>query len=102
MTARYIGDKNEKTSNRSSYIGGMRNMPYPHLADALITVVSDNTEEETLRIRCAEVLGWFVRAHNRGMIVEKLQSYLDNNIDVPEAVRDEIVKTNNRLKAYMR
>lgn len=102
MTARYIGDKNEKTSNRSSYIGGMRNMPYPHLADALITVVSDNTEEETLRIRCAEVLGWFVRAHNRGMIVEKLQSYLDNNVDVPEAVRDEIVKTNNRLKAYMR
>lgn len=102
MTAKYIADKEQKTSNRASYIGGMRNMPYPHLAEALINVVLDNSEEDKLRVRCAEVLGWFVRAHNRGMIVERLQSCLDNGADMPDVVRDEIIKTNNRLKAYMR
>jgi hypothetical protein len=36
------------------------------------------------------------------MIVEKLQSYLDSGAEMPAAVRNEVVKTNGRLKAYMR
>jgi hypothetical protein len=102
MTAKYIGDKSQQTSNRYSYIGGMRNMPYAHLADALIDVTKDSDEEEKLRVRCAEVLGWYVRAYNRSKIVENLESYLNSGAKMPDAVRDEIIKTNNRLKAYMR
>ena len=77
-------------------------MPYAHLADALIDVTKDSAEEEKLRVRCAEVLGWYVRAYNRSMIVENLESYLKSGAEMPDAVRDEIIKTNNRLKAYMR
>lgn len=102
MTEKLIKDKTQKTANRMSYINGMRNCPYPLLAEGLVTIVTDSEEEEVLRVKCAEVLGWYVRAHNRGMIVEKLQAYLDSNVEMPEAVRNEIVKTNGRLKAYMR
>ena len=97
-----IEDKTRSTSSRLSYINGMRNCPYPLLAESLIAVVVDSQEDEVLRVKCAEVLGWYVRAHNRGMIVEKLQAYLDSDAVMPAAVRNEIVKTNGRLKAYMR
>ena len=97
-----IEDKTRSTSSRLSYINGMRNCPYPLLAESLIAVAVDSQEDEVLRVKCAEVLGWYVRAHNRGMIVEKLQAYLDSGAEMPAAVRNEIVKTNGRLKAYMR
>lgn len=102
MTRKCIEDKTMSTSNRISYINGMRNCPYPLLAEGLVSVITDGQEDETLRVKCAEVLGWFVRANNRDMIVEKLQSYLDSGAEMPAAVRNEVVKTNGRLKAYMR
>ena len=97
-----IEDKSLKTSSRLTYVNGMRNCPYPLLAESLITVVTDSQEDEVLRVKCAEVLGWYVRAHNRGMIVEKFEDYLESGVEMPAAVRNEIVKTNGRLKAYMR
>ena len=100
MSEEYIKDKSAQ--RRGSMIGGMRNMPYPMLADALIGLIKDNEEKEALRVRCAEVLGWYVRANNRAEIVEKLQSYLDSGVEIPDAVKNEVVKTNGRLKAYMR
>ena len=100
MSEEYIKDKSAQ--RRGSMIGGMRNMPYPMLADALIGLIKDNEEQEALRVRCAEVLGWYVRANNRAEIVEKLQSYLDSGVEIPDAVKNEVVKTNGRLKAYMR
>lgn len=102
MTQKCIEDKSMKASNRISYINGMRNCPYPLLAKGLVSIITDAQEDETLRVKCAEVLGWFVRAHNRGMIVEKLQSYLESGAEMPAAVRNEVIKTNGRLKAYMR
>jgi len=102
MTEDYIKNKEEKPGRRSSYISGMRNCPYPLLADGLIDIVTDGAEHEKLRVKCAEVLGWYVRAHNRGDIVNKLQAFLDSGAEIPAAVRDEVVKTNGRLKAYMR
>ena len=101
-TKEYIYDKDSKPGRRAMFIGGMRNMPYPQLAEGLVGIVTDNAEDEKLRVKCAEVLGWFVRAYNRGMIVEKLNAYLESGAEMPEAVRDEIVKTNGRLEVYMR
>lgn len=101
-SAKYIQNKSLEAKWRNSYIGGMRNLPYPELADGLIGIVSDNDEDDALRIKCAEVLGWYVRAYNREMIVEKLQAYLDSGKEMPADLREEIVKTNGRLKAYMR
>ena len=102
MTLKYIRTKDESPKWRASYIGGMRNMPYAHLGEDLVNIVTDNNEDEKLRVKAAEVLGWYVRAHNRGILVEKLQNCLNTDAQMPEAVRNEIIKTNNRLKAYMR
>ena len=94
--------KDKTLKKRGSMLGGMRNMPYPMLADGLINLIKDTEEEETLRVRCAEILGWYVRAYNRAEIVEKLQTYLDSDVEIPAAVRNEVIKTKGRLKAYMR
>ena len=102
MTQEDLKDKSKSPERRGAYVGGMRNMPYAHMAEDLLNIVTDNNEDEKLRTKCAEVLGWYVRAHNRGMIVEKLQGFLESSQKAPEKVENEIVKTINRLKAYMR
>ncbi len=85
---------------RGLYISSMRNNPYPHLAEKCIGVVTNGEEPEELRQEVAEVLGWFVYAHNRKMIADTLREYIDSGADIPENVRREIVKTVNRLDDY--
>lgn len=87
---------------RGLYIASMRNNPYPHLAEKCLEVVTDGSEDEDLRVEVAEVLGWYVYAHNRAMIVEELCGYLESGQDIPGPVKEEIVKTVGRLEDYLR
>ena len=87
---------------RSLYISSMRNNPYPHLADACIDAVKDDSETTELRTQIAEVLGWYVYSYNREDIVRSLQEYLDSGSEIPDALRGEIVKTIGRLSDYLR
>lgn len=87
---------------RSLYISSMRNNPYPHLADACIDAVKDDSETTELRTQIAEVLGWYVYSYNREDIVRSLQEYLDSGAEIPDALRGEIVKTIGRLSDYLR
>lgn len=99
-TGKIIGDKNN--GYRKFYIGGMRNQPYPQYAESLLAIVRDSGEVENARVQCAEVLGWFIRAWNRKEIVDGIDAYLKSGEEMPEALRQELVKTKNRLGDYLR
>ena len=99
-TGKIIGDKNN--GYRKFYIGGMRNQPYPQYAESLLAIVRDSGEVENARVQCAEVLGWFIRAWNRKDIVDGIDAYLKSGEEMPEALRQELVKTKNRLGDYLR
>lgn len=99
-TGKIIGDKNN--GYRKFYIGGMRNQPYPQYAESLLAIVRDSGEVENARVQCAEVLGWFIRAWNRKDIVAGIDTYLKSGEEMPEALRNELVKTKNRLGDYLR
>ena len=99
-TGKIIGDKNN--GYRKFYISGMRNQPYPHYAESLLAIVRDSGEVENARVQCAEVLGWFIRAWNRKEIVDGIDAYLKSGEEMPEALRNELVKTKNRLGDYLR
>ena len=99
-TGKIIGDKNN--GYRKFYIGGMRNQPYPQYAESLLAIVRDSGEVENARVHCAEVLGWFIRAWNRKDIVDGIDAYLKSGEEMPEALRNELVKTKNRLGDYLR
>lgn len=99
-TGKIIGDKNN--GYRKFYISGMRNQPYPQYAERLLAIVRDSGEVENARVQCAEVLGWFIRAWNRKDIVDGIDAYLKSGEEMPEALRQELVKTKNRLGDYLR
>lgn len=99
-TGKIIGDKNN--GYRKFYIGGMRNQPYPQYAESLLAIVRDSGEVENARVQCAEVLGWFIRAWNRKAIVDGIDAYLKSGEEMPEVLRNELVKTKNRLGDYLR
>ena len=99
-TGKIIGDKNN--GYRKFYISGMRNQPYPQYAERLLAIVRDSGEVENARVQCAEVLGWFIRAWNRKDIVAGIDAYLKSGEEMPEALRNELVKTKNRLGDYLR
>ena len=80
----------------------MRNQPYPQYAESLLSIVRDPNEVEKARVQCAEVLGWYVRAWNRKEIVDGIEAYLKSGEEMPEALRNELVKTRNRLEDYLR
>lgn len=97
-----IGQASLKPGRRLMYISGMRNNPYASCADGLLEIVSDRTLETSFRVSVTEVLGWYVRAWNRGHIVERLGEILSSDPQLPDELRDEIVKTMGRLNDYLR
>lgn len=99
-TGKALRDKSVRL--RKFYISGMRNQPYPQYAGDLLRIVCDPAETEQIRIQCAEVLGWFVRAWNRRDIIKGIDGYLDSSDAIPFALRDELVKTRSRLAYYTR
>lgn len=100
QTGRALADKNDRL--RTFFISGMRNQPYPQFAEKLMDIVRDSSETTEIRVQCAEVLGWYTRAWNRGEIIEEIKGYMSSEEEIPSELRDELTKTLGRLKLYMR
>lgn len=80
----------------------MRNQPYPQYAEKLLEIVCNPTETEQIRVQCAEVLGWFVRAWNRRDIINGIDGYLNSSEEMPSDLKNELIKTRSRLEYYTR
>ena len=100
-TQKILADPEAKTSRKDMYMMGMRNNPYPYMADRLISIVRDGNNETMFRKDAADVLGWFTRAWNRAEIITALQEILKEE-NLPEVLSEEISKTIARLEVYCR
>ena len=100
-TQKILADPEAKTSRKDMYMMGMRNNPYPYMADQLLDIIRDGENELSFRKDAADVLGWFVRAWNRAEIIRSLREILSGE-ELPEILSEEIVKTIARLEVYCR
>ncbi len=99
-TGKALDDRSDRF--RKFYISGMRNQPYPQYAGRLLEIVCDPSESVEMRVQCAEVLGWFVRAWNRKETISGIDAWLASGEEIPAEVRNELVKTRSRLAYYTR
>ena len=87
---------------KKSFTTSLRNNPYPALVPDALRKLSDTSEDVQYRILLAEALGWYVRAWNRADIIAGCEKILADEPAMDPALADELTKTINRLKEYMR
>ena len=87
---------------KKSFTQSLRNNPYPALVPDALRKLADTSEDTQYRILLAEALGWYVRAWNRADIIAGCRQILSTEKDIDPALADELTKTINRLKEYMR
>lgn len=96
--------REKSPKSRLLSISSVRNNPANCLVTDLLSIVKDETEDIEVRIGVAEALGWYVYSERKGEIMLALGSVLkrerENGMD--PSLEDEILKSINRLKVYMR
>jgi hypothetical protein len=73
-----------------------RNYHFHEAIPQLLTIAKDNSQDEKLRTDIIESLGWFNLYHDKAIIKDACSDII-NDSNSPEAVRDEALKTRNRL-----
>ena len=101
-TARVLDDPQAKASRKDMYLMGMRNNPYPFMANKILNIVRDETAKQQLRVDAALVLGWFVRAYNSDEIILQLKEIMLTQNELPVQLSEEIQKTIANLEVYRR
>ena len=91
-----------KNADNSMYMSGMRNNPYPYMAENLLEIIKSPEYKVSLRAQAAETLGWYVRAWNKDMIHDRLKEYLDSGSEIPAELSDEIIRTINILDSFLK
>ena len=93
---------NPETAPRrfSSFANSIRNTPDPKYVPHLIAMVQDAGRDLQMRIDAAEALGWYSRYEGKQQIISAFEEQLPQTQE--PALRDELAKTINRLKAYSR
>jgi hypothetical protein len=71
------------------------------MTDLYIKVLSDNSENLNLRIKLAEALGWFTLSCKKGEIISACRE-IASRTDTDGKLKNELIKTANRLEVYMR
>jgi hypothetical protein len=93
---------NKLEKDRLFYIAGIRNNPYPQMVDDILVSLTNDSEPLTIRIALAEALGWYNYSSRKNDIILACQKIINNEIKLDENLKEEILKTSNRLKTYMK
>lgn len=89
-----IADSSVNIKDRRFTVSGMRNKCIAAAIDPMITVIADETEDQDLRLKSAEALGWYVLSFRRAEIYARLKA-----LDIRDAeVKDEVHRTLRRLE----
>jgi hypothetical protein len=96
-----IGDTTQKLSSRLLGVSTIRNNSYHAKVDHYLDVLGDPSQPPELRIKLAEALGWFTLSYRKGEIIAACRQ-LEANPDVDQRLKNELVKTVNRLEVFMR
>jgi HEAT repeat protein len=102
----YEYDPNYKTDINNERvqdeIRAFRNRPEHHQYDNLLNLLADTNVEKLTRIYIAEAFGWFSNSIYRKEIVGGLKNILAQQPTMDDELKDEIIKTINRLEFKIR
>ncbi|MBR7156985.1 MAG: HEAT repeat domain-containing protein [Bacteroidales bacterium] len=96
----YKSDINHKRIQ--SEIRAFRNHPEHQQYDHLLGLLADTNVEKLTRIYIAEAFGWFSQSMYRKEIVGGLKDILAQQPSMDDELKDEIIKTINRLEFKIR
>ena len=95
-------NKRLSTKGRLNYMSSVRNYPYTQMISDLLNILTDSSEAEEVRICVAEALGWYVYCERKAEIVAACEGIIEKENNLSAPLKDELNKTINRLKTYMR
>jgi hypothetical protein len=87
-----------KLKSKLQEIRTFRNYHFFEALPELLALVKDNRQDESVRINILEALGWFNLYYNKAVIQDVCIEII-NNKQTTEALRNEAVRTKNRLTA---
>jgi len=93
-----VMDPSVSEKKRSREISYFRNYNYHAMVPQLVAFAEDASQPESCRVTMVEALGWFRYSYNAGLIDAMCERIIAS--DAPETVRNEAIKTKNRLKEY--
>ncbi len=96
-----VTNKEKSLKARLSAVRMLRNNTYHNKVDEYLKVLRDPQEDTALRTSLAEALGWFTLSYKRGEIVAACKNVAANP-ETDERLRNELIKTVNRLEVYLR
>jgi hypothetical protein len=96
-----LADTTKKMNTRLQGVSSLRNNNYHAHVDGYLDLLADPGQDMKLRIRLAEALGWFTLSFRRDDIVSACLKLAEDE-NTGQHLRDELLKTANRLKEYMR
>ena len=95
-------NKNLSTRGRLNYMSSVRNYPYTQMIGDLLNILTDSSENEEVRGCVSVALGWYVYCERKAEIVSACERVLAKEENLSASFKDELNKTINRLKTYMR
>ena len=96
-----LADQNQKVSTRLMGASFLRNSNYHAKVDDYLQILKNPEEDLNLRIKLAEALGWFTLSYKKGDIISTCKS-ISEEIGIDRQLKNELLKTVNRLEVYMR
>lgn len=96
-----LADTTKKMSTRLQGVSSLRNNNYHAHVGIYLNLLGDPGQDMNIRIRLAEALGWFTLSRKRNDIVSACRK-LANDEKTALPLRNELLKTVNRLEEYMR
>lgn len=94
-----ILDASRETRQRLGEIRTLRNYTYHFDVPAYVELAADMSEQPEIRLALIEALGWFTHSVNRQLILDMCRE-VQSREDEEENIRQEALKTLNRLLAY--
>ncbi|MBN1542918.1 HEAT repeat domain-containing protein [candidate division KSB1 bacterium] len=91
-----LHDDSLEVRKRIGSVRTFRNYRFQSVPQHLIQVAGDAKEPEALRVACLEALGWYTLSAARQSLIDFCEN-LSQDAAAPEAVRQEALKTHNRL-----
>jgi len=92
-----ILDKDLTEKERLGEITTLRLYRYHRVVPTILRVIADSTESENIRITALEAMSWFPLSYQREAIFNTCDQLLKDN-QVPQAVRNQALKTKNVMK----
>lgn len=96
-----VANQSLKLSSRLMGVSTLRNNSYHTMVDNYLKVLENPGENLNLKIKLAEALGWFTLSHRKGDIINSCRR-VASRAETDGKLRDELLKTANRLEVYMR